>query len=95
MTPKGGIIEIRERGEKLMATVPQIEIRLFEMMAKRDIRTIEELKSKSGLSRKAISTALNNKNHRMHTDTIAKLCTALDCTPGDLLKVTFKEKAGA
>ena len=70
-----------------MENVPAIEIKLYEMMGKRNIRTIEELKTKTGLSRKAISTALNNKNHRMHTDTIAKLCMALDCEIGDLLVI--------
>lgn len=64
---------------------PEIEIRLFEMMAKNNIRTIEQLHEKSGLSRKSISQALNKKNHRMHTDTIAKLCVALNCEIGDLL----------
>ncbi|MDP4163367.1 MAG: helix-turn-helix transcriptional regulator [Bacillota bacterium] len=68
-----------------MTDVPVIEIKLYEMMAKRNIRTIEQLKEKTGLSRKAVSAALNNKNHRMHTDTIAKLCVALDCKISDLL----------
>lgn len=68
-----------------MVDVPVIEIRLFEMMGKRNVRTIEQLKEKTGLSRKAISAALNNKNHRMHTDTIAKLCMALDCDIADLI----------
>jgi len=64
---------------------PQIEVHLYEMMAKRNIRTIQKLKEKTGLSRKAISEILNNKHHRMHTDTVAKLCAALDCEIGDLL----------
>jgi putative transcriptional regulator len=64
---------------------PTLEVHLLEMMAKRNIRTIKELSNISGLSRKPISEVLNNKSHRMHTDTIAKLCTALDCEIGDLL----------
>lgn len=68
-----------------MTEIPVIEIKLYEMMGKRGIRTIEELRTKSGLSRKAISTAINNQNHRMHTDTIAKLCKALDCEISELL----------
>jgi putative transcriptional regulator len=64
---------------------PTLEVHLLEMMAKRNIRTIKELSQKTGLSRKPISVVLNNKTHRMHTDTIAKLCVALDCEIGDLL----------
>lgn len=70
-----------------MVEVPVVEIKLYEMMGKRNIRTIEQLKKETGLSRKAISTALNNKNHRMHTDTIAKLCVALDCEVGELIVI--------
>lgn len=70
-----------------MTEIPTVEIRLFEMMGKRGIRTIEEMKDKTGLSRKAISAAINNKNHRMHTDTIAKLCTALKCEIGELVVI--------
>lgn len=69
---------------------PEIEIRLLEMMARRGFRTIEQVRKESGLSRKAVSAALNNKNHRMNTDTIAKLCKALNCDIGDLIK--FKEE---
>lgn len=64
---------------------PKIEVHLYEMMGKRGIRTIQELSKKTGLSRKPISEAINNKNHRMHTDTIARLCVALECEVGDLL----------
>jgi putative transcriptional regulator len=63
----------------------EIEIRLYEVMRKKKIRTIRELHEKTGLSRKAISQAINNEHHRMHTDTIAKLCAALDCDIGELL----------
>lgn len=74
-----------------MTDYPIIEIKLFEVMGKRGIRTIEEVSKKSGLSRKAISTALNNKNHRMHTDTIARLCKALNCEIHELLVLKEKE----
>lgn len=68
-----------------MYDYPEVEVRLLEMMGRRNIRTIQQLKDKTGLSRKAISQALNKKNHRMHTDTIAKLCVALDCEVGELI----------
>ena len=64
---------------------PYIEIDLHRLMRDREIKTIEELKERTGLSRKAISQALNEKRHRMKTDTIAKLCVALQCDVADLL----------
>lgn len=64
---------------------PTLEVHLLEMMGKRNIRTIKELSQRSGLSRKPISEVLNNNTKRMKTDTIAKLCTALECEIGDLL----------
>ncbi|PKR86127.1 helix-turn-helix domain-containing protein [Heyndrickxia camelliae] len=68
-----------------MQETPYIEVKLWEMMGKRNIRTIEHLHKKSGLSRKAISKALNKTQYRMQVDTVAKLCKALDCEIGDLL----------
>jgi putative transcriptional regulator len=64
---------------------PEIEVRLYQVMRAKKVKTIQELHEKTGLSRKAISQALNKDRHRMHTDTIAKLCKALDCEIGDLL----------
>ena len=68
-----------------MTDAPYIEIDLHRLMRDREIKTIEQLSNMTGLSRKAISKALNEKKHRMKTDTVAKLCTALDCKVGDLL----------
>lgn len=67
--------------------MPDIEIKLLEQMAKKDIRTIQEIHEKSGLSRKAIANILNNKNVRIKADTIAKLCQALDCEIGELVVI--------
>lgn len=72
--------------------MPTVEIRLLEQMAKKDIRTIQEVHEKSGLSRKAITNILNNKNIRVKADTIAKLCQALDCEIGDLVVIKKKNE---
>jgi len=72
--------------------MPKVEMNLFEMMGKRNIRTIGEVAELSGLSRKAVSAALNNTNEKVSFATIAKLCKALNCEPGDLLKI---KKEGA
>lgn len=66
-----------------------IEIKLDELMAQRKIRTIAELKEKTGLSRKALSKAYYNKNKRMDLETVVKLCKALDCEIGQL--IVFKD----
>lgn len=44
------------------------------------------LKEKAGyeLSAPSISALLNGQPKQMKTDTLDALCTALDCTPGDL-----------
>lgn len=62
-----------------------LKIRVYELMAKKNIRTIEELKELSGVSRKAISKAINGQSTRLDFDTITRLCEALDCEIGDLL----------
>jgi putative transcriptional regulator len=80
-----GVIINNEGWWKYMNESPYLEVRLYEIMGRKNVRTIEQLKDMTGLSRKAISQALNDERHRMHTDTIAKLCTALDCEVGELL----------
>lgn len=62
-----------------------VKIKLFEMMAKRNIRTIEEMSKKSELSRKSISKILGGEVNKIHLDTIYKICRALDCEVGDLI----------
>lgn len=61
------------------------EIKLLEVMGKKEIRTIEEVHQKSGLSRKAISKIINKETKRISTDTVAKLCKALDCQINELI----------
>ena len=68
-----------------MTEEPKIEIRLLEVMGKRKIRTIKDAAKRTGLSRKAISQAINNQTHRMNMDTIIKICVGLDCEIGELL----------
>jgi len=67
--------------------MPTAEIKLLEVMAKKEIRTIEEVHKKSGLSRKAISKIINKETKRINTDTIAKLCKALGCEIHELIVI--------
>jgi putative transcriptional regulator len=67
--------------------MPTAEIKLLEVMGKKEIRTIEEVHQKSGLSRKAVSKIINKETKRISTDTIAKLCKALDCDINELIVI--------
>lgn len=67
--------------------MPIAEIKLLEVMGRKGIRTIEEVHKNSGLSRKAISKIINKETQRISTDTIAKLCKALDCEINDLIVI--------
>jgi putative transcriptional regulator len=70
-----------------MEDYPQCELHLKEVMEERNLRTIQEVKELTGLSRKCISKAYHNKNQRMDLETLAKLCGALDCEIQDLLSL--------
>jgi putative transcriptional regulator len=67
------------------------EIKLLEVMAKKEVRTIEHVHQKSGLSRKAISKIISKETKRISTDTIAKLCKALDCEINELIVLKEEE----
>ncbi len=67
--------------------MPKAKLNLYEVMAKRNIRTIADVAKRSGLSRKAVSAAINNKTQRISLVTIAKLCDGLDCTVNELIKL--------
>lgn len=66
-----------------------IEVRLLEMMAKKNIRQIKELHEMTGLSRTIISDLINGNKRSIRLETIEKLCKALDCSIGDL--IVFKK----
>lgn len=68
---------------------PEVEVKLLEVMAQKGIRTIQQVHEKSGLSRKAISKIINKETKSISTDTIYKLCKALDCDITDL--IAFKK----
>ncbi|KIP87892.1 MULTISPECIES: helix-turn-helix transcriptional regulator [Pseudomonas] len=62
-----------------------IIIRLDVVMAKRKIRS-KELASTLGITEANLSLLKNGKVKGMKMETLAKLCAALDCQPGDLLE---------
>lgn len=63
----------------------QAEIKLYEMMAKRDIRTIKELSKKTGVTERIISGILNKKTTGLRLSTIVKFCEVLDCSLEELI----------
>jgi putative transcriptional regulator len=75
--------------------------RLRQMMAERGVWTgaalARLLKEKAGyeLSAPSISALLRGQPKQMKADTLDALCTALDCTPGDLWLHTPSRTQGA
>ena len=63
----------------------EIEVKLLEMMAKNNIRRIEDLHEMTGLSRTTIRLILNGEKKSLYFDTIALLCETLDCKIEELL----------
>ena len=59
------------------------------MLAKRKM-SVTELSNKIGITMSNVSILKNGKAKAIKVSTLAKLCEALDCQPGDLL--VYKEK---
>ena len=53
--------------------------------------TYEILANKTGLSKATLESLASRGNYNTRLSTIEKLCTALGCTPGDLLVLTPEE----
>jgi putative transcriptional regulator len=67
----------------------EIIVRLDEMMARRKIR-LNELAQMVDITEANLSILKNDKAKAIRFSTLAALCKALDCQPGDLLE--FVEK---
>lgn len=63
----------------------QAEIKLLEMMARKNVRQIKELSRMTGITEKVISDILKGNKQGLRLDTIAKLCTALECKVNELI----------
>ena len=55
------------------------------MLAKRKM-SVTELSQKVGITRANISILKNGKAKALKISTLCKLCSALDCQPGDILE---------
>lgn len=64
----------------------KIVLELDVMMAKRKI-SLNELAEKVGITNVNLSKIKNNKINAIRFSTLEGICDALNCTPGDILKL--------
>lgn len=62
----------------------KIIIRLDEVMLKRNI-SLNELSKRVGITLSNLSILKNQKAKAIRLSTLAAICEALDCQPGDLI----------
>ena len=62
----------------------KIIIRLDEMMAKRNV-SLNELSRRVGITLSNLSILKNQKAKAIRMSTLAAICEALDCQPGDII----------
>lgn len=63
----------------------RIKLTLNVMMARRDM-SLNELAERVGISQVNLSKIKNNHVTAIRFSTLAGICEALDCTPGDILE---------
>ena len=63
----------------------KIDLELDVMMARRRI-SLNELAEKVGITNVNLSKIKNNKVNAIRFSTLASICKALECEPGDILK---------
>ena len=62
-----------------------IKVILKEYLNERN-KSVYWLMKETGISQKGIYDLVNNKTDGIKFDTLDKICSALDCTPNDLLR---------
>lgn len=75
----------------------QVKNRLAIIMAEQGIRSISELQrmmenAGSPAARKTLDRFYRNENNQIHYDTIAALCTVLNCGIGELFILVDEDK---
>lgn len=68
----------------------KIVLRLDRMMVERKM-SLGELAERVGISNVNLSKIKNNKVTAVRFSTLAAICQALDCTPGDILEYQKEE----
>ena len=69
----------------------EIIINIDVMLAKRKM-SVTELSQRVGITMANLSILKNGKAKAVKLSTLAKLCAALDCHPGDLLEYRGREE---
>ena len=69
----------------------EIIINIDVMLAKRKM-SVTELSERVGITLPNISVLKNGKAKAIKISTLAKLCEALDCQPGDILEYRAADK---
>ena len=64
----------------------KINLELNVMMAKRNI-SLGDLAEKVGITNANLSKIKNNKVNAIRFSTLAAICDALECEPGDIIKI--------
>jgi putative transcriptional regulator len=63
----------------------RIHIALLEVLARRRMK-MAELSRRTGIAYSTINNFANERIERVDLKTLARICSALDCQPGDLLE---------
>ena len=64
--------------------------RLWKLLIDRDLKK-KDLEEHAGISHYTMNKLAHGDN--VTTDTLAKICKALDCTVDDIMEITFDEEA--
>ncbi|MFP3384406.1 helix-turn-helix domain-containing protein [Tritonibacter sp. SIMBA_163] len=70
----------------------EVVVRLDVVMAQRKVRG-RDLAKEIGITEQNLSLLKSGRVKGIRFDTLAKLCAALDCQPGDLLEVVDATEA--
>jgi len=73
-----------------MTEPPAIVVTLDVMLARRKMKA-KDLAARIGITEANLSLLRSGKVKGVRFDTLARLCAALDCRPGDLLDVEGRE----
>jgi DNA-binding Xre family transcriptional regulator len=65
----------------------EVQVKLLEMMARNNIRRIEDLHDLTGLSRTTIRQILDGQKKSLYFDTIGTLCNKLNCRIEELIVI--------
>ena len=63
-----------------------IEINLRDVMHRKGIRYLADIKRSSGVNYNTLSKLYDGTAKAVHLDVLGRVCKSLDCQPGELLK---------